>query len=65
MQIMESLRNCSGLNKTDKTGQLKVTCDLGLDHFAFKKKKKKSVFSHQGARNRDFPRGPVTTTPYS
>ena len=32
--------------------------------FCFKKKKK-SVFSHQGARNRDFPPGPVTTTPYS
>ena len=43
MQIMESLRNCSGLNKTDKTGQLKVTCDLGLDHFALKKKKKKKT----------------------
>lgn len=45
MQIMESLRNCSGLNKTDKTGQLKVTCDLGLDHFALKKKKKTGTAS--------------------
>ena len=39
MQIMERLRNCSRLKKTDKTGHLKVTCDPGLDHFALKNKK--------------------------
>lgn len=40
MQIMERLRSCSRLKKTDETGQLKVTCDPGLDHFALKKKTK-------------------------